>query len=246
MKQNIEAGMKLIAINECIMDAGTNQGEPALIIGKEYRINDVKENLISIASEIDCSHFFPIADLHRFFQLVSNTIEIKDEIIGKVVEKIVSRSNVGVEKYGTTLQENDTDDFFVHLQEELMDAVNYIQKLLSQEEAIRERREKEFHIPTFDYLQKKVEQWFEEKGLIHPTNYATQTMKVQEELGELSSAILKNKREEEKDAFGDLLITIIGLAKIRNIDLITCLLNAYVVIKDRTGKTENGTFIREN
>ena len=56
---------------------------------------------------------------------------IKDPIIQKVVEKFISRSNVGVDKYGTTLHDNPavTIEWLTHLQEELMDAVNYIEKL---------------------------------------------------------------------------------------------------------------------
>ncbi len=52
-----------------------------------------------------------------------------DPIIDSVVRKIKSRSDVGIQKYKTTLKENKTDDFLTHLQEELMDAVNYIEKV---------------------------------------------------------------------------------------------------------------------
>jgi len=55
----------------------------------------------------------------------------KDPIVQQVVDKFESRSRVGIEKYGTTLAENNTDDFLNHLQEELMDAILYIQKLRS-------------------------------------------------------------------------------------------------------------------
>tara|TARA_R110001592_G_scaffold162601_1_gene396199 strand:+ start:8502 stop:8651 length:150 start_codon:yes stop_codon:yes gene_type:complete len=48
------------------------------------------------------------------------------------MNKFSSRSSVGIKKYGTTLEENNTDDFLNHLQEELMDAILYIQKLKSQ------------------------------------------------------------------------------------------------------------------
>jgi hypothetical protein len=54
---------------------------------------------------------------------------MKDEIVEQVVDKIKSRSEVGIKKYGTTLEQNNTDDFLNHLQEELMDAILYIQKL---------------------------------------------------------------------------------------------------------------------
>ena len=52
-----------------------------------------------------------------------------DFIVQSVLDKYVKRSEVGVKKYGTTLEQNNTDDFLNHLQEELMDAVLYIEKL---------------------------------------------------------------------------------------------------------------------
>lgn len=52
-----------------------------------------------------------------------------DSIVQSVLDKYVKRSEVGVKKYGTTLDQNNTDDFLTHLQEELMDAVLYIEKL---------------------------------------------------------------------------------------------------------------------
>jgi len=59
-------------------------------------------------------------------------IEMKrDRIVESVVEKFRSRSEVGIRKYGTTLADNNTDDFLIHLQEELMDAILYIEKLKS-------------------------------------------------------------------------------------------------------------------
>lgn len=58
-------------------------------------------------------------------------IEFRDPVIERVVDKFVSRSDVGFKKYGITLND-DKSNLFVwmnHLQEELMDAVIYIQKL---------------------------------------------------------------------------------------------------------------------
>jgi hypothetical protein len=54
-----------------------------------------------------------------------------DKIVQEVVDKFQKRSEVGIKKYGTTLEENNSDDFLNHLQEELMDAILYIQKLKS-------------------------------------------------------------------------------------------------------------------
>jgi hypothetical protein len=57
-------------------------------------------------------------------------IKVKDPIIKRVVEKFVGRSNVGFEKYGETLMDDkgDIDYWLNHLQEELMDAVNYLER----------------------------------------------------------------------------------------------------------------------
>jgi hypothetical protein len=56
-----------------------------------------------------------------------------DKIVQQVIDKFNQRSEIGIKKYGTTLFENDKDDYLNHLQEELMDAVLYIEKLKSQQ-----------------------------------------------------------------------------------------------------------------
>lgn len=58
-----------------------------------------------------------------------NNFEVIDLVVESIIEKFRERSEVGIKKYGTTLYENNTDDFLNHLQEELMDAILYIQKL---------------------------------------------------------------------------------------------------------------------
>jgi hypothetical protein len=55
----------------------------------------------------------------------------KDNIVQQVIDKFNQRSELGIKKYGTTLEENNNDDYFTHLQEELMDAILYIEKLKS-------------------------------------------------------------------------------------------------------------------
>jgi hypothetical protein len=54
----------------------------------------------------------------------------RDIIIERVINKIKSRSDVGYKKYGVTLHNDDQplDTWLTHIQEELMDAVNYIEK----------------------------------------------------------------------------------------------------------------------
>jgi hypothetical protein len=56
---------------------------------------------------------------------------MKDPIVKSVVAKYKERSRVGILKYGTTLQDNNLslDEWLNHLQEEMMDATLYIEKL---------------------------------------------------------------------------------------------------------------------
>jgi hypothetical protein len=61
---------------------------------------------------------------------------MKDKIVQHVVDKYTERSNVGYNKYGTTLEDNNKDNYLVHLQEELMDATLYIQKLIDMDREI--------------------------------------------------------------------------------------------------------------
>ena len=56
---------------------------------------------------------------------------MRDKIIERVINKIKSRSDVGYRKYGVTLKDDEQslDTWLNHIQEELMDAVNYIEKV---------------------------------------------------------------------------------------------------------------------
>ena len=56
---------------------------------------------------------------------------MKDKIVEEVIEKFKERSETGIKKYGTTLMRDDLnlDQWLTHLQEELMDAVNYIEAI---------------------------------------------------------------------------------------------------------------------
>ena len=56
---------------------------------------------------------------------------MKDSIVESVINKYRERSEKGIETNGTTLDRNDLSrlEWLNHLQEELMDAVNYIEKL---------------------------------------------------------------------------------------------------------------------
>tara|TARA_R100000329_G_scaffold71180_1_gene62087 strand:- start:9 stop:200 length:192 start_codon:yes stop_codon:yes gene_type:complete len=52
----------------------------------------------------------------------------------KVCEKIQARAELGQKKYGTTMDRNDLTliEWLTHLQEELMDACVYVEKLMTE------------------------------------------------------------------------------------------------------------------
>ena len=69
-----------------------------------------------------------------------NTIvpmQFRDPVVRRVCQKFVGRSNVGYEKYGVTLEDDPSEmlTWLNHLQEELMDAVLYLQKAKEKYEA---------------------------------------------------------------------------------------------------------------
>ena len=58
-------------------------------------------------------------------------IKFRDPVVERVVDKFIDRSDVGFKKYKVTLEDDHSDIFawINHLQEELMDAANYIEKI---------------------------------------------------------------------------------------------------------------------
>jgi hypothetical protein len=57
--------------------------------------------------------------------------EVEDQIVKSVLAKYVERSNAGLKKYGTPLTRNDLtlEQWLNHLQEELMDATLYLERI---------------------------------------------------------------------------------------------------------------------
>ena len=60
-----------------------------------------------------------------------NKEQMKDTIVESVIEQFKQRSEAGINKYGVTLDREDLNalEWLQHLQEELMDATLYVQKL---------------------------------------------------------------------------------------------------------------------
>jgi hypothetical protein len=68
----------------------------------------------------------------EYFSSRTDKLEKRDKVIETLKDHYDDRSRKGIIKYNTTLNDNNDDDFLVHLLEELMDATAYITKLLMQ------------------------------------------------------------------------------------------------------------------
>jgi NTP pyrophosphatase (non-canonical NTP hydrolase) len=90
-----------------------------------------------------------------------------------------------------------------------------------------------------------IRQWASQKGIYEKGDKKTQVIKLFEEAGELSKAILSNNEDEFIDAIGDCVIVLTNLAKLGGVDIEHCINTSYQVIKNRTGKIKNGTFVKD-
>lgn len=94
-------------------------------------------------------------------------------------------------------------------------------------------------------MKEKILQWAKDKNILNPEGYQKQTLKLVSEVGELCDAIAKGNNIDQIDAIGDIQVVLIILSEQLGIDYKGALESAYNVIKNRTGKTINGVFIKD-
>ena len=94
-------------------------------------------------------------------------------------------------------------------------------------------------------MKDKILNWAEARNLLHPENALKQYSKLQEESNELLLSILNKNPYEQIDAIGDCAVVLIILANQLGHDFDKCLESAYNEIKNRTGKTVNGNFVKD-
>lgn len=88
--------------------------------------------------------------------------------------------------------------------------------------------------------------WAEARNIIPNSTPQTQLMKTMSELGELADATIKNDGAAIVDGVGDVMVTLIIYCALQDIDLVTCMKEAYRQIKDRKGTLlSNGVFVKE-
>ena len=74
-----------------------------------------------------------MVDQQTRYNMTEQTIKFRDPVVKTVVNEFVRRSDVGFEKYGQTLHSEriskvkNLADYLLDVQEELMDAILYIQ-----------------------------------------------------------------------------------------------------------------------
>jgi NTP pyrophosphatase (non-canonical NTP hydrolase) len=98
---------------------------------------------------------------------------------------------------------------------------------------------------SYNELEALVLAWAEQKGILQNGTPIAQCYKTEEEVRELSMAIIGNDRDEIVDALGDILVTIIIQAEMQGLSLESCLESAYNVIAKRTGKMVDGQFVKD-
>jgi NTP pyrophosphatase (non-canonical NTP hydrolase) len=96
-----------------------------------------------------------------------------------------------------------------------------------------------------------IRKWAEEKGIFDKGDLKTQTLKLYEEAGELSKAVLNNDKEEIIDAIGDCIVVLTNVAELASyhfednfITVEKCINSAYDIIAKRKGQMINGTFVK--
>ena len=99
---------------------------------------------------------------------------------------------------------------------------------------------------TYAYLENEVIIWARNRGIPQNSSPAAQARKTLEEAGELIEACAKGDTQAMKDAYGDVLVTLIVGAETAGLDLMECLEQAYNEIKDRKGYLRaDGVFVKQ-
>ena len=95
---------------------------------------------------------------------------------------------------------------------------------------------------TLCFLIEKTIKWHEDRNLIEGSTDKDQVLKLQQELGELSDSVCKQK--DMKDDLGDMMVIMLNIMRRNNLTMEECLETAYIDIKDRKGKMIDGIFVK--
>ena len=100
---------------------------------------------------------------------------------------------------------------------------------------------------SYANVEMKVIQWGEARGIVQNSTPFSQALKTQEELEELFQAINTKDVAAMKDAYGDILVTLVMGCACADLDLVECFKGAYNEIKHRKGYlNKDGIFVKES
>ena len=89
--------------------------------------------------------------------------------------------------------------------------------------------------------------WAEARKIIPNSTPDTQLLKAMSELGELADATIKKEPKKIRDGVGDVMVCLVNYCALQDIDLVSCMYEAYDEIKHRKGTLmPNGVFIKES
>ena len=91
----------------------------------------------------------------------------------------------------------------------------------------------------------RIRAWAKERNMYTHGDIKTQLLKLYEETGELSEAVLKDDKQETMDAIGDCVVVLTNLSEHLGVNIEDCIEHAYSEIKNRKGKMINGTFVKD-
>ena len=111
--------------NICAKSDGVDQSLTPNGVERILNSDGVKQVLTTTVSKISDNI------QKTLYKEINITTENTDSVVFSIIEKIKSRADVGMEKYKTNLDRQDlsTVDWIIHAQEELMDAILYLEKL---------------------------------------------------------------------------------------------------------------------
>lgn len=158
-----------------------------------------------------------------------------------ILVSITGKSEKGINGYIADILSDTSDSIIAISAEEFDEQAMYrrfVDKGVKHLDTIMSSDEK---FPIFEAIR----QWAKERDIYDKGDPKTQFAKLIEEVGELAQGILKDNKPLTYDSIGDAVVVLTNLAYLCDTTIENCILLAYQEIKSRTGKMQNGTFVKD-
>ncbi len=87
--------------------------------------------------------------------------------------------------------------------------------------------------------------WADDRGITQNSDPKTQCLKFISEAGELADNIAKGRYDAARDDLGDIIVTLLILCDLIDVNLTSCIAQAYEEISKRQGRMVNGVFVKD-